>query len=66
MRDDTDGIKSPNSNLLGRMIGKGDEGFININNVAIKALIDSGSQISTIIVGEFRSVRPASKVKIFV
>ena len=30
------------------MIGKGNEGIVNINNVGIKALLDSGSQISTI------------------
>ncbi|MCG8034843.1 MAG: DDE-type integrase/transposase/recombinase, partial [Candidatus Thiodiazotropha taylori] len=30
------------------MIGKGNEGLIEINNVEIKALLDSGSQISTI------------------
>ena len=30
------------------MIGKGNEGVININNVPVKALLDTGSQISTI------------------
>ena len=55
--------KSPNSNILGRMIGKGNEGFIIINSVAMKALIDSGSQISTITEESLDQLDPRPKLR---
>ena len=45
------------------MIGKGNEGFININNVAMKALIDSGSQISTITEESLDQLDPRPKLR---
>lgn len=40
--------QSPNSNILEQMVGKGNEDIVLINNVKTRALIDSGSMISTV------------------
>ena len=57
------GIKSPHSNILGCMIAKENEGFVNINNVSMKVLIDSGSQINTIIVECQTQLNPQPKLR---
>ena len=47
MRDET-AMNSPGSNILKRMVGKRNEEVVNINNVPVRALLDTGSDISTI------------------
>ena len=63
MRGEKEHSKSPNSNILGRMIGKGNESLININNVEIKALLDSGSQISTITEECLKQLHPQPEIR---
>ena len=63
MRDEKEHSKSPNSNILGRMIGKGNESLININNVEIKALLDSDSQISTITEECLKQLHPQPEIR---
>ena len=40
--------QGPNSNILEQIVGKGNEDIVLINNVKTRALIDSGSMISTV------------------
>ncbi|MEW8545069.1 MAG: retropepsin-like aspartic protease, partial [Candidatus Thiodiazotropha sp.] len=63
MRGETEDIKSPDSNILERMIGKGNESIITINSVEIKALLDSGSQISTITEECLKQLHPQPEVR---
>ena len=63
VRDEKGHSKSPNSNILGRLIGKGNESIISINDVEIKALLDSGSPISTITEECFKQLHPQPEIR---